>query len=84
MPVRSHAGSSGMRTASPTVDRGVEIEEPRKTRVGLQPAGCGIADEHRLELLRVGTDDQIVGDGIAERLAVLAPPAMARRRSDPA
>ena len=71
MPVRSHAGSSGMRTARPTRDRGVEIEQPRQTRVRFQPAGRGIADEDRLELLRVGADDQIVGDGIAERLAVL-------------
>ena len=50
------------------IDRGVEVEQPGKPRVRLEPAGRRVADEHRLELLRIGADEQIVGDRIAERL----------------
>ena len=50
------------------LDRGVEVEQPAQLGVGDEPAGGAVAIQLRLELLRIGSDDQIVGDRLAEDL----------------
>ena len=50
------------------LDRGVEVEQPAQLGIGDEAAGGAVAIELGLELLRIGSQDQIVGDRLAEGL----------------